>query len=61
MVIIYLIRFGGQPHALPHSLIYSYPLFAFPSEGDLTQWNLPVGMQDLNLVGTKVAGKAASE
>ena len=29
--------------------------------GDLTQWHLPVGMQDLDLRETDVTGKATSE
>ena len=29
--------------------------------GDLTQWHLPVGMEDLNLGYTGVTGKATSE
>ena len=29
--------------------------------GDLTQWHLPVGMKDLNLIGAKVTGKTKYE
>jgi hypothetical protein len=61
---ISLIRFGGQPHSLPHSSL-SFFFFLSPPHrsmlfvaGDLTQWHLPVGMKDLDLGFTKVTGKA---
>jgi hypothetical protein len=61
--------FCGQPQHVLHSSIFTFPFFS-PTRtsslmlflaGDLTQWHLPVGMQDLNLANTKVAGKATSE
>ncbi len=63
---IYLIRFGGQPHTsfVPHFFFF---FFSLPRRsmlflaGDLTQLQLPVGMKDLNLRYTKVAGKPTSE
>jgi hypothetical protein len=56
-----MFKYGSKrPAALPHSSIYPYPLFAFPSAGDLAQLNLPVGMQDLILGLTGVTGKTTS-
>ena len=50
---------------VPHFLILSSFLLPRRSmlflAGDLTQWHLPVGMQDLLLGGTAVTGKATSE
>jgi hypothetical protein len=47
--------------------LFSFFLFSPTSSlllflaGDLTQWHLPVGMQDLDLAETNVTGKAMSE
>ena len=65
---IYLIRFEASrstsliPHFIPPPFFFSpaSSLMLFLA-GDLTQWHLPVGMKDLNLGGTEVAGKATSE
>jgi hypothetical protein len=45
---IYSIRFGGQPHALPHSSFILLPPFAFPSAGAVDKIVLPEGMQSVN-------------
>jgi hypothetical protein len=50
---IYLIRFGGQPHVLPHSSLYPFRLFAFPPAGDVGKIVLPEGMQSVNFQSCK--------
>jgi hypothetical protein len=42
---------SGQPHALPHSSFYLFPLFAFPSAGSVDKIVLPEGMQEVNFYG----------
>ena len=44
----YLIRFGGQPHAFPHSSFSLFSLFAIPSAGEVDKIVLPEGMQEVN-------------
>ena len=50
---------------IPHSLFSFFFLLPRRSmlflAGDLTQWHLPVGMKELDLYNTKVAGKTTSE
>jgi hypothetical protein len=59
---IYLIRFGGQPHAFPHSSLYPFPLVAFSSAGDVGKIVLPEGMQSVKFYGCKgITGTAESQ
>ena len=46
--LIYLIRFGGQPHTLPLPHFIISPLFAFPASGAVDKIVLPEGMQSVN-------------
>ena len=55
---IYLIRFGGQPHTLPHSSLFPscilFPLFdtfRLHFTGNIAQMNLPVGMRAVIFAG----------
>ena len=45
----------------PSSSILPFSYHILFLAGDIGQMNLPVGMQNLNLVNTKVTGKATSE
>jgi hypothetical protein len=50
---------SGQPHALPHSSFYPFPLFAFPSAGSVDKIVLPEGMQEVNFYGcNRLSGTA---
>ena len=68
-VYIYLICFETSRSTSfnPH-IVLPPPVFFSPTSslcallaGDITQWHLPVGMEDLNLSLTEVTGKATSE